>query len=639
MKKLVVMILFLAVLTMMNRSVPGENPANSAGTDVVAPKIADRLTRVTLNHDELGGELDRRIMNLIHHHFMVVDVDSIWLDKFQNRVDRLHSDHPNGFVYYGVGKVIDAGSLLARYSGESDVEARTCHLIDSLVASRDEDGYIGFWTVEPENRQDHINWILHEQEYITLAFVRHYRTTGDPKSLEAAKIMGDYILKTFPTPENPCYDPGKICTAGLPEAMLELYRVTGDERYLDFASNTPHGNSGGEIRCETLRKWRQDFSQRPCHVYVMLARSYAQTELYRLDGDPGLLEMSHFMIHELLKKGEGGILVTGACSEGEHFVYNQNGAGTVGESCANAYLVRLLDSLIRLEGNLRYGDVMERTVYNTLLAANSPDGRWIRYFTPFTGERGYDQRDFFCCCGNFRRMMAELPEKVYYRTDDGGIAVNLFTDSRKTFDVEGKSVTIRQDTDYPNSGDVRFVVSTAAPTEFSFRFRTPRWAESLTCRVNGEEPVTIDPKSSSDGGYTIRRTWNNGDVVTLAMPMKWRLVRGRAVQDGRVVLLRGPIVYGLGVDQNPEFFQSGIDPRDLVLETDSIGDPIPDASIRPDGLAVCVKMKISQDAAVPTVELKLTEFPDPSGREIYFRLPDGGAESVIPIMDDEIVTD
>ena len=605
--------------------------------DVVEPRAPDRLCRVTLNQQELGGEIDRRIRNLIYQNYMVVDLDGKWLNHFRNRTDRGGRSH----VYYGIGKVFDAGSLFAAYTGDPKVAARTQYIIDELVKSRDADGYLGFWNVEPENRQNHINWILHEQEYINLALVRNYRCTGNPQSLAHAKIMGDYILKTFPTPQNPCYDAGQICTAGLPEGMLELYRVTGDKRYFDFAADVPHGNKHGEVQLASLRTWEQDFSRRPRHVYVMLARCYAQTELYRLTGEENLLNMSQFMRNELLKKGEGGMLVTGSCSDGEQFTYNQNGRGAIGESCVTAYVLRWIDSLMRLEGDMRYGDLLERTIYNALLAANSPDGRWIRYFTPFTGDRKYDTRDFFCCCGNYRRAVAELPQKVYYRTPEGGIALSLFTNSKKAFDVKGQTVTILQQTAYPNDGDVRLTFSTQnqAPAPFAFQFRTPRWCENITLRVNDEAPVTIDPLGQRLGCYVLNRTWKDGDVVNLSMPMAWRLLRGRAVQDGRVVLLRGPIVYCIGKDQNADLLDKKCpEPRNLVIDPVSLAEPIRDDSIRPNGLKVVAKAWLNQDCTGDKVDVTLTEFIDPSGQDVYFRVPNLADTSPVRLTDDELVS-
>jgi len=609
-------------------------PWCQAPFDVVDFKVPDRLCPVPLNGRELSGEIDRRLRNLIRSNYMVLDLDGKWLDYFRNRTDRGSRSH----VYYGIGKVLDAGSLFAAYTGDPEVAARTQYLVDELVKSRDPDGYLGFWSVEPENRQNHINWILHEQEYINLAFVRHYRCTGDPRSLAHARRMGDYILRTFPTPRNPCYDAREICTAGLPEGMLELYRVTDSAAWETSAADVPHGNNRGEVQFASLRTWEQDFSRPPRHVYVMLARCYAQTELYRLSGETNLLHMSRYMRNELLKRGDGGLLVTGSCSDGEQFTYNQNGRGAIGESCVTAYLLRWFDSLMRLDGDLRYGDVLERAMFNALFAANSPDGRWIRYFTPFSGERLYDTRDSFCCCGNYRRAVAELPRKVYYRTLEGGIALNLFASSKKTFDVQGRSVTISQETAYPSDGDVKLTFSTGNPVPFPFQFRTPRWCERITVRVNDQPPRIVRPVDQAPGCCVLDRTWRDGDTVRISMPMTWRFLRGREAQEGRVVLLRGPIVYGLGKDQNPDLLAKCPEPRDLVIDPASIGEPQKDESIRPDGRKVAAKAWLGRDGTGEKVDITLTEFIDPSGREVYFRVPNPGDTSPVRLADDEIVS-
>jgi hypothetical protein len=348
--------------------------------------------------------------------------------------------------------------------------------------------------------------------------------------------------------------------------------------------------------------------------------------------------MSRFMRNELLKQGEGGLLVTGSCSDGEQFTYNQNGRGAIGESCVTAYVLRWIDSLLRLEGDLRYGDLLERTIFNALFAAQSPDGRWIRYFTPFTGDRQYDTRDSFCCCGNFRRAVAELPQKVYYRTPEGGIALNLFAESSKAFEVQGQTVTVRQETAYPNDGEVKLTFSTRTPLAFAFQFRTPRWCEAITARVNDETPVTIEPARQKLGCYALNRTWKDGDVVRLSMPMPWRFLRGRAVQDGRVVLLRGPVVFCIGKDQNPGLSAKCPQPRDLVIDPGSLAGPVQDHSIRPGGMKVVAQAWLNPERTGEKLAVTLTEFIDPSGQEVYFRVPNPTNTSPVRLTDDELVS-
>ena len=600
--------------------------------DVIKPILGDRLIPERLTHGELaGGELDRRIMDLIQKNYMVLDLDRDWLDKFRNRTDR--GDTRN--VYYGIGKVLDAGSLFAQYTGAPDVAARAQYIMDQLRSSRDPNGYLGFWNVEPNNAQNVVNWILHEQEYITLALVRNYRTTGNPQALADAKIMADYIMRMFPVNDRGANNiPPGTSIAGITEGFVDLYRVSGEDRYLDFATRLqyePHW-----YYLTPYEAWEETISRARYHVYVMLSHLYPDTELYRLSGGEEYLKKSLWMKQELLERGRGGLLVTGSTSQGEHFTYDQDGSGMAAESCVTAYLLRWLDSLMRLEGDLRYGDIMERAIYNALFGAQAPDGRRICYFTPFTGKRRFQDRDTFCCNGNFRRAVAELPQKVYYRTPDGGIALNLFTPSDKTFEVDGTTVAIKQETAYPSSGEVRLSFTCSAPVEFAFLFRTPRWAESMASALNN---APCSPDRSELGYASIRRVWKSGDTLTLSLPMDWRFVRGRMIQEGRVALLRGPVLFTFSETLNAAVLTKCPSPRDLVLDPTSIGAPIPDDRIRPDGQKVVLKAWATPDRTGEQVEVVLTEFVDPDGSEVYFRVPDLDDTRPLRIVDDELLSE
>lgn len=590
------------------------------------PKVPDRLKPVRLSRGELSGEIGRRIEDLIYKNYMAIDLERGFLDPFRKRPPA------KGSRYIGVGKVIDAASRFAAYTSDPQVAQRTAALIEALMKTRDADGYLGHMPAEPDGRQNYRNWILHDQEYAVLGLVDHWRYCGDKRSLEYARQLADYILATFPKNARP----DTVCTAGLPEAMLTLYGETGDRRYLEFAASARHGNPHGEVECASLRDWDKGnldqktlLNRATAHVYVNVSRCYSQTMLYRFEPEEKLLRMSRFILGELTRK-EGCLFVIGSASDGEHFSYNQNGRGATSESCVTAYLIRWLESLMRLEGDLRHGDYVERAIYNALFAAQDPAGRQLRYFTPFEGPRKYYGNDGFCCPGNYRRIVAELPEMVYYRTPDGGVAVNLFTESKKTIDLgNGRSVTIAQQTDYPSSGLVKLTVAPSMALEFPLRLRIPRWCSKAGLTINNDPA-----REMATGVAELRRTWKPGDRLTLDLPMPARLVRGHQMQEGCAALVRGPVVYCIGTAANAELLKRYPQPRDLVVDPASIHQPVPDRSVRPAGLKFLARAwpKGSQAKGPATLNVVLTEFVDPSGIATYFSIPEGSK-----LVEDELV--
>jgi DUF1680 family protein len=200
-----------------------------------------------------------------------------------------------------------------------------------------------------------------------------------------------------------------------------------------------------------------------------------------------------------------------------------------------------MSHLLQIEGDGWYGDWMERSIYNALFAAQTPDGRRLNYYVPLEGERKIFDRDTYCCPGNFRRIIGELPEMIFYRQNDG-LTVNLYTQSSvRTTVADGTSLTIRQHTDYPHSGLVRLEVQVAQATRFTLRLRRPAWCTQFPVSLNGQ-PVEM---TGTTHFPAITRQWQPGDQVTIAMPMPWRLVRGFRQQAGKVAAMRGPQLYSL----------------------------------------------------------------------------------------------
>ena len=402
---------------------------------------------------------------------------------------------------------------------------------------------------------------------------------------------------------------------GLERTLLTLYGETKNSAYLDFCVKT-RALPDWDLRLVIGRRMGIEG-----HMYAYLTRCLGQLELYRLQPDEKLLRSTRRAM-QFLTAGDGAC-ITGGAGQWEIWTDDQDGRGALGETCATAYQLRVYDSLLRLEGKSGYGDLMERTIYNALFAAQSADGRRIRYYTALEGPREYFEQDNFCCPGNFRRIMAELPTMVYYRTNDSGLAVNLFTPSEASFKLhDDVSLKIRQETDYPTSGKVVICVDPSRPERFPLQLRIPRWCGKATVTVNGqpwEKPAVSGEFLSMD------RQWNAGDRVTLDMAMPWRYVLGRKRQAGRAAVMRGPLVFCLNPAQNETLAK--MDAADLggmmlhpaTLKGSSGGD-----SVRPAGSACTVDVGIAgYEMGIKTnFSLRLKEFPDPEGRCIYLRLPD-----------------
>ena len=318
---------------------------------------------------------------------------------------------------------------------------------------------------------------------------------------------------------------------------------------------------------------------------------------------------------------KNGMAITGGAGQWEIWTDDQDGRGQLGETCATAYQIRVYDSLLRLRGEPVYGDLMERTIYNTLFAAQSPEGRRIRYYAPFEGERVYYHTDTFCCPCNYRRIVAELPEMIYYRWRTG-VAVNIFTASEARLEAGGAKLRVRQETDYPSHGDVKVLLELSRPARFPLRLRIPAWARGASVTVNGGTAAAAPAGRFAE----IEREWHTGDRVNVSMPMKFRLVRGRERQAGRVALMRGPVVFCLNPSQDAALAKmDGADLGRFALDPSSL-EETKDDSIRPGGVACRTGAWKPgyTTAAKPELRLVLTEFPDPNGRATYFRVRDLG---------------
>ncbi len=587
-------------------------------TNVICNPIfaAEKFTPLEIGRVKVGGEIGRRIDITINNNALVLNADKDFLLPFQQR------NRQGGYI--GLGKFIDCLVRFAAYSHDKKVLDLKKHVVAETIKTQEQDGYIGIFV--SERRMWHL-WDIHEMGYLVLGLTTDYRYFKERPSLEAAKKLADYIIGNWsddPNRKTEGWISTYVATTGLEESMLALYEQTQDKRYPNFC-----------VDHRKLPDWNTPiiegrWGNLEGHAYYHLCHCLAQLRLHEIQPDANLLNQSQrtsdFMVRQ------DGLLSPGLVGYQECWHTNQQGFFKLGETCATAYLIRWLDAMLRIHGDSIYGDIMERSIYNGLFAAQSPDGRRLRYYAPFEGPRVYFDGDTYCCPCNFRRIIAELPGMIYYRRNEG-LAINLYTTSSARLSLrDGLSLEVSQTTDYPNSGDVVINVKPSKPARFPLHLRIPRWCNEANLTIN-EEATEI----TTQGGdfFTITREWKDGDRIKLYMSMPLRLVKGRKSQAGRVAVMRGPVLFCLNPERQDDFDPEMM--RLMWLDPASLKLSAQDDSIRPDGMtcqALFWPPTNYNAAGKATLKLTLTEYPDPDCQATYFLVPNpkDGA-----LVDDELV--
>jgi uncharacterized protein len=215
--------------------------------------------------------------------------------------------------------------------------------------------------------------------------------------------------------------------------------------------------------------------------------------------------------------------------------------------CGSYAHFKLTRYLLRVTRDGRYGDSMERVLYNTVLGAKrfEADGHAFYYSDYHNhGRKVYFPDAFPCCSGTLPQVAADYRILIYLRDSDGPY-VNLYLPSTLRWtSADGAQVTITQASNYPFEGNIALNVRTPRASAFALRLRVPAWSKpGPTITVNGQ-PVSA---SAEKGFATLRRTWKDGDRIQLQLPLPLRL---EAVDEGHpdtVALMRGPLVlFGIG---------------------------------------------------------------------------------------------
>jgi uncharacterized protein len=245
---------------------------------------------------------------------------------------------------------------------------------------------------------------------------------------------------------------------------------------------------------------------------------------------------------------------------------------SVHESCDITDWSWSLGYLFMATGEARFADLIERTTFNALPGAVTKDFKQLQYFsavnqTEIAATNSHTPRwptrmtyraahDVECCPGNINRAMPNYVIRMWMRANDGGLAAVYYGPSEVTATVNGQTVTIAEETDYPFRDHISFRFKMAQPAAFNFQCRVPQWCSKATLQLNGT-PFSGGQKPGTFA--SMRRKFRDGDVVDLKLPMPVQIenwFNGRSV-----CVTRGPLVFSLKIAE--ERIENTNDPPDI----------------------------------------------------------------------------
>jgi uncharacterized protein len=475
------------------------------------------------------------------------------------------SDAPQrGPVYSDsdIYKWLEAIGFVLQSGDRPQLRAHADRTIKEVVAAQESGGYLNTYFVRDRlaDRMTAKTQVsgheLYNTGHMLQGAIAYYRATGDQTLLNSGlKFVNEFLLPAYgPEPAK------KPLMSGHPEmelALIELYRITGDQRHLATAEYLLRGDTRIPLRPE---QYVYHFCGKPFtsrthlegHAVRAMYACCGATDYYLETGDQAYWKTLATLWNDLVSSQmyiNGGV---GARSDGEAFgkSYELPNAQAYGESCAAIGNMMWNWRMLAATGDARHADVIERALYNGINSGMSLSGTLYCYRNPLAFDPATEEHirnewyDTTCCPPNLERTFASLPG-YFYSTSSDGLYVHLFHNSELNWRLEnGTPIKIVQKTDYPWKGTVEFEVSPSSATEFTFYVRVPDWS--------GRSSVTVNGKSVSGvtaGKYLpVRRRWSAGDTVTLQLDMAPQILEAnaRVVEDhGRAAVQRGPVVYCL----------------------------------------------------------------------------------------------
>lgn len=500
----------------------------------------------------------------------------VCIDQIENQTGRIRNfenaarrEGQHSGIFFDdsdVYKALEGMAYSLQLYPDPALEAKCDEWIDKFAAAQQEDGYLNTFYTLTKDQPRWTDMDRHEMYcagHMTEAAVAYFQATGKRKLLDVSIRMADHMMSVF-GPEKRHWVPGH---EEIELALVKLYEVTGEKKYLDFAEwlldQRGHGyGSYGDERTWPAVYYQDEVPVRELsritgHAVRSMYLYCGMADVASYTGDTGLTDaLDRLWDHVVMRN----MYITGGIGQSAHNEgitedYDLPNLTAYCETCASVGMVLWNWRMNQLSGDAKYADVMERALYNGALAGVNLRGDRFFYVNPLESLGNHHRQEWYgcaCCPSQICRFLPSIGNYIY-ATSEKALWVNLYMGNEADVTLSGKPVRVKQETRYPWDGGVVLTLHMDGSVRGQLRFRIPDWCEDYTLALNGKAV-----SAPVDKGYALLEgKWRDGDKIELILDMPARRVAAdpRVKEDeGKRAIQRGPLVYCLEeVDQEGPF--------------------------------------------------------------------------------------
>lgn len=470
-------------------------------------------------------------------------------------------------------KMIEGASYSLMNNPDPQLEQKLDSIIVKIAKAQQPDGYLMTYFQLQNIDGRWKNMDKHEMYccgHLIEAGIAYYNTTGKRSLLDVAIRYADHIDNTFGEGKR-SWVPGH---QEIELALVKLYRVTDDPRYLKLAYwlLEQRGHNKGDWEAKDYYQDLvpvKDLSKISGHAVRAMYMFTGMADYAAITQDTTYIKALNRLWEDVVytKMYQTGGIGSSRANEGFSEDYDLPNEEAYCETCASVGMVFWNQRMNTLEGNSKYEDILERAMYNGALAGISLSGDRFFYVNPLASSGNHHRKPWYgtaCCPSQISRFLPSIGSYIYAASQNH-LWINLFIGSETNVKISNTDVAIKQTTEYPWSGNVLISIDPTKDKEFGLKIRVPDWCKNHTLTVNGKQADT-----KKDEGYLVlNRMWKKGDKVEFNMDMPVEVVAAdpRVKENiGKRAIQRGPLVYCMEEADNRDIADAILSPS-IVYET------------------------------------------------------------------------